>query len=116
MRNSIIKRILKIILSLVGVVSALLGMLLLFSTAQSYLRTGAFQDLPMQYFLPALTFIGAPTAVYFLYKSRHSLLRFQNEYSLPDAPLNSIIFVVLTTVFGLMALVSLVMYIVLFRS
>ena len=96
MSLSPLRKLLQGLASMIGVVFALLGMILLLSGFNAYVSPGDPDTQPFEQILLALGFLGVPFSGILFYKARKSLKSGMNRYGLPDAPHRSAILAILT--------------------
>jgi hypothetical protein len=81
--------------SIIGVLCALVGIVLLLSGYNAYQNPSATDVHPFEQILFATGFIGLPVTGLLYYRARMSFLRGMNRYGLPDAPSQSLFLSVL---------------------
>ncbi len=79
-------KLLQGLLSMIGILCALIGIILVISGLNAYISTDAVDQQPFEQLLLAIGFLGLPASGLLLYKTRKSFRRGMNRYGLPDSP------------------------------
>ncbi len=96
MALSPLRKLVTVLVSLIGLLFALVGVILLISGAQAYLENDISQGVPFEQMLLAIGFLGIPVSGVFYYKAHTSIQRGLSRYGLPDSPVQSLSLIVLT--------------------
>jgi hypothetical protein len=91
-----LRKLVKALASIIGLLSALVGTILLLSGVHGYLSNDAVEELPFEQILLAIGFIGIPICGLMAYKSLKSHQRGKNRYGLPDSPMQHLTLIILT--------------------
>ena len=114
MSLSPLKKLLKALAIIIGLMLALVGLVFFLSAVQAYLADGAAEGIPFEQMLLAVGFLGIPATALFLYKARNSFSQGKNEYGLPDAPSHSLLLAILTISASIITVASFVIVVVVF--
>jgi hypothetical protein len=90
------RKLLQGLLSMIGVVCALIGIILVLSGFNAYINPTAVEIQPFEQILLAVGFLGLPSSGLLFYKAQKSFMRGMNRYGLPDSPGRSFILGMLT--------------------
>ncbi len=90
------RKLLSGLFSMIGVLCALVGIVLLLAGYNAYVNPAPTDAQPFEQLLLAVGFLGIPASGMLLYKARKSFLRSINRYGLPDAPSHSLLLSILT--------------------
>jgi len=96
MNTSPLGKLITAVASVIGLLLALVGVILLISAIQAYIANDTFENVPFEQALLAIGFLGIPTSVVFLYKTYRSIQLGRSRYGLPDSPAQSFALIVLT--------------------
>lgn len=83
---------------MVGVLSALLGIILLLSGFSDYLSADNPEIQPFEQLLLSAGFLGIPASGFLFFRTQRNLRTGVNPYGLPDAPARSLLLVLLTVI------------------
>ncbi|MFZ1731069.1 MAG: hypothetical protein WBQ23_09735 [Bacteroidota bacterium] len=86
MSLSPLRKLLQGLLSMVGVLCALIGIIFFLSGINAYLSVETADPQPFEQILLAVGFLGLPASGLLFYKARKSFQRGMNRYGLPDSP------------------------------
>jgi hypothetical protein len=96
MSLSPLRKLLQGLAAIIGVLSALLGIILLLSGFGEYISAGDPDIQPFEQILLAVGFLGIPASGFLFFRTHRNLKRGVNPYGLPDAPTRSLFLVLLT--------------------
>lgn len=91
-----LRKLATVLVSLIGLLFALVGAILLISGTQAYLENDTSQGVPFEQMLLAIGFLGIPVSGVLYYKTRISIQRGLSRYGLPDSPVHSLSLIVIT--------------------
>jgi uncharacterized membrane protein HdeD (DUF308 family) len=90
------RKLLQGLLSLIGVLCALIGIILILSGLNAYINAETADPQPFEQILLAVGFLGIPVSGLLFYKAVKSFRRGMNRYGLPDSPGRSFTLATLT--------------------
>ncbi|MCB2205735.1 hypothetical protein KQI65_13400 [bacterium] len=114
MSFSPLRKLLTITVSLLGLLIALVGIVLLISGVHGYISNDAIDELPFEQLLLAIGVLGIPVCGLLFYKAHKSIQRGQDHYGLPDSPLHQITLITLTITTTIITVAAFVIHIVVF--
>ncbi|MBN1447923.1 MAG: hypothetical protein JXA28_08325 [Bacteroidetes bacterium] len=96
MSTSPLRKLVKAIASVIGLLLGLVGVILLISGFQAYLSNDTTDVIPFEQVLLALGFLGIPASATLLYNAYSSIERGTSRYGLPDSPVHSLSLIILS--------------------
>ncbi|PLX32326.1 MAG: hypothetical protein C0600_02915 [Ignavibacteria bacterium] len=114
MSLSPLRKLLKALAIIIGLMFALVGLVFLLSAAHAYLSSDSGEGLPFVQMLLAVGFLGVPTTALFLYKAQKSFMRGDDGYGLPDAPTYSLLLAFLTISSSIVTVAAFVIFVISF--